>query len=236
MNNAIESKHIDVVILCGGLGKRLPQVTKDMPKSMAKIKNKPFLDFLIKQVLSYGFRRFILCTGYKSDLIEDYYRNKNNEIEMVFSREEQPLGTGGAIKNAQKNIKSDIFLVMNGDSFCNIDLRKFLHFHVEKKALASIALTSSRKINDVGLVRINDKQGIINFSEKSNKQNNGYVNAGIYFFNKQIFNYPLNKYKFSLEYDLFPNLISKGIYGFVVNSELVDIGTPERYEKAKILL
>ena len=133
---------IDVAILCGGFGKRLQRVVKDIPKPMAKIKHRPFLSILIDFIASYGFRRFILCTGYKADIIEGYYSQRYNNLSIEFSREEKPLGTGGAIKNAENYIKSSPFLVVNGDSFCKINLREFVSFHFKKDSLISIAVNN----------------------------------------------------------------------------------------------
>lgn len=234
--NPAPTKNIDVAILCGGLGKRLTPITKNIPKPMARIKNKPFLDIIIMRISSYGYRRFILCTGYKAEVIEDYYRNKykNSKLDIIFSREARPLGTGGALKNAQAIIKSNIFLALNGDCFCGIDLKNFLNFHLKKKADVSMALTKSNKAAEVGWVRLNDKHEITNFSEKTNKYKSNYINTGIYFFDKKVFSIMPDKTKFSLEYDLFPKLVNKGIYGYIIQGDFIDIGTYENYKKAKV--
>lgn len=234
MINSINPKKTDVLILCGGLGRRLSEVTKDIPKPMAKINNEPFLDILIKYVSSFGFKRFLFCTGYKKEVIENHYRSYKGGLEIIFSREDKLLGTGGAVKNAKGLIKSDKFLVMNGDSFSKIDLKGFLKFHIKKNALISIAVVKVRqRKDDVGLVSVNDRDEIIHFSEKNDFYGSGYVNAGSYIFDKKVFSYMPDKSKFSLEYDLFPEMVNKGIYGYIVDAELIDIGIPERLEKAK---
>jgi D-glycero-alpha-D-manno-heptose 1-phosphate guanylyltransferase len=232
-------KDIDVIILCGGRGKRLPQITKDIPKPLAEIKGQPFLDIVITYLALFGFKRFILCTGYKSEVIENYYKYKIlNNIDIVFSKENKPLGTAGAIKNAERFLQSRNFLVINGDSFCKTDLLKFYSFHLRKKALGSMVLTKIESSGDVGEVVLGIKYKIKKFSEKcGNKDRQCYVNAGIYFFNKNIFLYlPSGNEKFSLEYDLFPKLANKEIYGYVVDSKLIDIGTPQGYKRAQRIL
>lgn len=233
--NSAPAKNIDVVVLCGGLGKRLAPITKNIPKPMVRVKNKPFLDIIITRISSYGYRRFILCTGYKAKVIEDYCRNKykNSKLEIVFSREAQPLGTGGALKSSQAIIKSNIFLVLNGDCFCEIGLKKFLSFHLKKKAGVSMALTKSNKAAEVGWVTLNDKHEITNFSEKNNKYKSNYINTGIYLFHKKVFSMMPDKTKFSLEYDLFPKLVNKCIYGYIIHGDFIDIGTCENLKKAK---
>lgn len=224
---------IDVVILCGGLGTRLSPILKDRPKGMVEIGGRPFLDILIKFISSFGFKRFILCTGHKSEYIKNHYLNKKDLLEYVFSIEPKPLGTAGAIKNAAPLIQSNPFMGFNGDSFCSINLKNFLDFHISKKLIASIALTSKQEKNDYGSVQLNPKNEILNFCEKKSSELFNHTNAGIYAFNKEIFQYIPSPKKSSLEQDIFPSLIKKGVSGFQTNQPLFDIGTPERLNFAK---
>jgi NDP-sugar pyrophosphorylase family protein len=227
---------IDVVILCGGFGKRLQTIVKDIPKPMAKIKRRPFLDILIDFIASYGFKHFILCTGYKAGVIERYYKQKTNKLTIEFSREKKPLGTGGAIKNAKNYIKSNPFLVANGDSFCKINLKEFVDFHLKKKALISIAVTNTDICDDYGVIAINDLQRIVEFDEKAKGYKNRLINAGFYLLQREVFSLMPGEGNFSIERDLFPKIIKKDLYAFETQESVIDIGTPERYEKAKHLL
>jgi len=227
----IDTKNIDVVILCGGVGKRLKSIVNDRPKPMAEIKGRPFLDWLIDYVSSYEFHRFILSTGYMSEFIRDYYKNKL----ILFSKEKNPLGTAGAVKNSQRFIRSNPFLVMNGDSICRLDLRELLEFHIRKNALVSIALTTSGDVKNSGTVKLNDKQQIVRFSEKvDTTDSSNIINAGVYAFDQEVLSLIPNDKPYSLEYDLFPQL--KRCYGYVTDKDLIDIGTPEGYERARQLL
>lgn len=230
------SHTIDVVILCGGLGTRLRNTVHDRPKPMAEINHHPFLDILVNYSYKHGFNRFIFCTGYKGESIRKYYENKEYPASFLFSEEKEPLGTAGAIKNAESLIDSRVFFVLNGDSFCNLNMRSFLEFHASKESCASVALTSVNKSNDCGVVKITDTHRIISFHEKVGMDTYGFVNAGIYIFDKNILScIPIGK-SYSLEYDLFPILIQqKHIYGFVTEQRFIDIGIPERYELAKIV-
>ena len=227
---------IDVVILCGGFGKRLQRVVKDIPKPMAKIKQRPFLSILIDFIASYGFKRFILCTGYKADTIERYYSQRYNNLIIEFSREEKPLGTGGAIKNAENYIKSSPFLVANGDSFCKINFKEFVDFHFRRDALISIAVTNTDICDDYGTISIDDSHRIIEFNEKVKGYKNRLVNAGFYLLQRAVFSLMPEKNNFSIERYFFPKIIKSNLYAFETQERLIDIGTPERYEKAKHLL
>ena len=229
-------RKIDVIILCGGLGKRLQSIIKGVPKPMAKIKHRPFLDILIDFIASYGFKHFILCTGYKADIIEKYYRQKNSNLSIEFSREEKPLGTGGAIKNAENYIKSNPFLVVNGDSLCKINLREFVDFHLKKEALISIAVTNTDVCDDYGVISINNLRKIVKFNEKAKGYKNHLINVGFYLLQRKVFSLMPKKDNFSIENDFFPKVIKKNLYAFETQESLMDIGTPERYEKAKHLL
>lgn len=226
-------RDIDVIILCGGLGTRLQSVIDDRPKPMAEINGAPFLDILIDYVASYGFTRFILCTGYGSDFIKRYYENKRTKLTVLISNEERPLGTAGAIKNGESLIESDIFLALNGDSLCEIDLRDFLRFHFEKRAFISIVLATMEMAMDYGVIKLDGDGQIIRFDEKILTDGNGLINAGVYLFDRRILEEIPSGQKQSLEYDLIPRILDKGIYGYVTEKGLLDIGTPERLEMAR---
>jgi|SRR3989338_2335079 len=224
---------MDVIILCGGLGKRLRKVINDRPKPMAAINKRPFLDILIAYLRNFGFRYFILSIGYKAENIKEYY-NKKKTLNIRFSEEKTPLGTGGAFKMAQAFIRSNSFLVMNGDSFCNVNLNKFLKFHIQKNALASIVLVKDRQNKDCGRVKVLSSNQIAFFKEKTESTNDSLVNVGIYMFKKDIFSLMPKDKKFSLEYDFFPKITKERFLGYLTNSILLDIGTPEGLKRANL--
>jgi len=233
---ALIPQEIDVVILCGGLGTRLRGIIDDRPKVMAEINGRPFLDILIDYIKDYKFRRFILCVGYMSDVIKEYYIKKSSDMAILFSEEREPLGTAGAIKNAEKLIRSEIFLVLNGDSICEIDLEDFLRFHNSKKALHSIVLAAIDDPADYGVIKLDENQKIISFSEKTAVQGVSLVNAGIYLMNMTVLGDIPSGQRFSLEYDLLPKILDKGIYGYITDRKLMDIGTPERLELTRQII
>ena len=226
---------VDVVILCGGEGSRLKSVVSDRPKPMAEINGRSFLDILIGYVSGFGFRRFILCTGYMADFIIQHYSASETQVEIVFSPEDIPLGTGGAVKNAEKFVKSETFMVVNGDSFCPVDLSQFLDFHSKKGALVSMVVVESEDVRDFGTICLDDSQRIVLFEEKKEGKKS-FINAGIYLFQKGVFSLIPSHVRYSLEHDLFPTLVGQKFYGYVTQEKLIDIGTPERYEQAKRIL
>lgn len=226
--------NIDVVILCGGLGRRLRPIIDGCPKPMALVAGRPFLDIPIAYVANFGFRRFILCIGHRGDFVKKYYL-KRKDLRIIFSEEERPLGTGGAIKNAESFIKSSPFLVLNGDSFFKVDLRKFLEFHLNKNAMISIVIKKVKENSECGVVKLNSLKQIIGFNEKIRKANTCYINMGIYLFQREIFSLMPRIHRFSLEEDFFPRVIKKlGMYGYIGRGMLIDIGTPQGYKYADV--
>lgn len=222
----------DAVILCGGQGKRLQPVVSSTSKVMADVGGRPFLDILVGHLKKHGIRRVILCTGHKADQVEDYYRKNSQGMTFVFSRESDPLGTGGALKNARYFIESDPFLVFNGDSFCAVDLDAFVDFHQSRIARLSVVVSYARDTGSFGKIFLDEDAKITGFREKETGGNQG-VNAGVYCCNEDVFSFMPDLKRFSIEYDFFPLLVDKGFYGFAVDTGFYDIGTPDRYAAAR---
>ena len=231
MNIKNDLNDIYALILCGGLGTRLRSEIGETQKVMALVDGHPFLDFNVELLRKQGVERIILCTGFQSTQVEDYYRGEKGS-KIVFSSEKSPLGTGGAIKNAQTLIQSHPIFVFNGDSFCQVDLSAVLDFHKKKKALATVVLSKVKDSRDYGRVVIDKDAQIVEFKEKK-ERGEGYVNAGIYCLDKDIFKVMPKETKFSIERDCFPQWIGKKLYGFIVDQEFFDMGTPERYGKIR---
>ena len=164
-----------VIILAGGKGKRLRPITDYVPKPLIPIKNIPIIEWQIKYLKKFGISEIIVCSGYKTKMIENYLNNKKLGIKITFSVEDKPLGTGGAIKKAGKKIKDKSFLVINGDIITNIDLKKLIK---KNNAIASIQLKTK-----FGILQT-DGNKIIKFDEKKEIENL-WMNAGIYHLNKE---------------------------------------------------
>jgi NDP-sugar pyrophosphorylase family protein len=227
----------DALILCGGLGTRLRPLIPDRPKGLAIVGGKPVLDILVDDLLNQGFRRIILCVGYLREQIVDRF-DARKDAEFVFSREVVPLGTGGAVRNAIPLVSSDLVLIMNGDSICPFAFSDLLAFHTARNATASIVVTRADERHDGGIVALDDSGRIRSFLEKPDcKYSHGsFINAGIYLLRRECTMQSPMSPPFSLERDIFPSLVSSSpCFGFVVNSKLEDIGTPERYLAANKL-
>ena len=163
------------IILAGGRGKRLRPITDYVPKPLIPIKNIPIIEWQIKYLKKFGISEIIVCSGYKTKMIENYLNNKKLGIKITFSVEDKPLGTGGAIKKAGKKIKDKSFLVINGDIITNIDLKKLIK---KNNAIAAIQLKTK-----FGILQT-DGNKIIKFDEKK-EITDLWMNAGIYHLNKE---------------------------------------------------
>jgi D-glycero-alpha-D-manno-heptose 1-phosphate guanylyltransferase len=223
----------DVVILAGGLGKRLHSVTGGAQKVLARIGDKPFLEILIDYIASQGGRRFILCVGHGSDEVEAYFKNKYHDREIVLSKEDSPLGTGGAIKQGSRHVKTAQFLAMNGDCFCVIDYNRLIAFHQRHKSQATLAVTVMPDARDYGTIEIAPDKTIQAFKEKQPIAASAFINTGTYCFDRDVFSLVDTPAKFSIELDFFPHLAGKGFHAFEVENRFIDIGTPERYQWAQ---
>ena len=227
-----ELKDIDSAILCGGLGKRLRSAIGESQKVMAQVNDEPFLNILLKSIAAQGGKHVVLLTGYKSDSVEKYYREKTFGLKIDFSKETEPLGTGGALKNAHPLITSDPFIMMNGDSFCELDLTKLVEFQKTQNALGVLAVREVEDAQDYGTVALDSKKKIIGFKEKV-KNGKAYINAGVYCFSQKIFDVLPGNKNFSIERDVFPKLAGQGLYGCIVKKQFIDVGVPKRYNEAQ---
>ncbi len=221
---------MQVVILAGGYGTRLRSIVSDMPKCMALIMEKPFLEYQIQFLVNQGLTDFIICSGYKHEHISKYFGDGSVlSANITYSIEEEQLGTGGAIKNALHLFENN-FLVLNGDTICNLSYDSFMNFHYEKKAHVSIALAKVKNNSRYGTVITNDYDNIVSFAEKVSDSSDSFVNAGIYLIKKNSINWETLPNKFSLEKELFPILLSKGkFFGFKTHDYFIDIGIPEDF-------
>jgi NDP-sugar pyrophosphorylase family protein len=166
---------LKAIILAGGRGKRLRPITDYVPKSLIPIKNIPIIEWQIKYLKKFGITEVIICSGYKTRMIENYLNNKKLGIKITFSIENKPLGTGGAIKKAGKKIKDKSFIVINGDTITNIDLKKLMK---KENSIASIQLRTK-----FGILQT-EQNKIIKFDEKKEIPDL-WMNAGIYHLNKE---------------------------------------------------
>jgi len=222
------------VLLVGGMGTRLRSVVPDTPKPLAAVGSKSFLELLIRQLHDQHIRRVVMCTGYRAEQIESHFEDgRRYGVYIHYSRELQPQGTGGAIKLAEAHLQAMArFIVMNGDSFMEMNFANLLKFHEDKKAILSMAVRRVPNAGRYGTVELDVDQRVIAFREKTGLEMAGIVNAGVYVFNCEVLQM-ISHSPCSLEKDILPKLLDRGVYALEQHGEFIDIGTPEDYARAQ---
>ncbi|WP_456426824.1 nucleotidyltransferase family protein [Desulfurobacterium sp.] len=223
----------EAIVLAGGLGTRLRKVIKDVPKPMADVNGKPFLKYLLTFLAKQKIEKVILSVGYKYEIIKNYFGKSFLGMELVYSVESEPLGTGGGIRKSLSFIDSKEVFVMNGDTFFDVDLKKLFLFHKEKSSVLSVALKPMKQFDRYGSVKLDRNKRIIGFEEKKYYES-GLINGGIYLLNKDFFlSFDLGA-KFSFEKDFLEKYYNfYAFYGLEFEEYFIDIGIPEDYEKFK---
>ena len=225
---------MEAVILAGGFGTRLQPLVSDVPKSMALINNRPFLEYLFDYLIAQEVSKVVLSVGYKHEIIADHFKQGYKTLEIDYVVESEPLGTGGGIRLALWKIREPRALVLNGDSLFRVDYRKMMDFHLKKKADATIAL---RKLDDTGRygrVTLNRGRRITGFAEKSEQAGPGYINGGVYIIEKLFLMEPEFRGRFSIEKECFERHFAYAeMFGFPSEGYFLDIGIPEDYNKAQ---
>ncbi len=217
-----------VIILAGGTGTRLRSIVADVPKPMAPVGGKPFLEYIILALAAQGLNEIILSVGYKNNIIQSHFEDGARwGANILYSKEDAPLGTGGAIREALKVADEPHCLILNGDTFNQLNFLEMEDHHLSKKCLMTVGLKQKKNASRYGTVRINDTHEIVDFYEKS-QVGTGYVSCGAYIMDKAILDRMPSGY-FSLENELFPDMIGAGICGFVSRGFFIDIGIPSAY-------
>jgi len=232
-DSTINPKDITAVILAGGLGTRLRSVVSDRPKVLADIKGRPFMTYLLDQVVSAGIRSVVLCTGHQGDQVKASLGHSYRTLELIYSQETSPLDTGGALRQALPLIQSDPVLVLNGDSFFDLNLPGFIQWHEAREARATLALVHMTETKRYGRVDLGADGEVVRFNEKGAEGGAGFINAGIYLLARSIIQSIPKEGPISLERDLFPAWIGHGLYGYQGEGRFLDIGTPESYAVAE---
>ena len=223
----------EAIVLAGGLGTRLRKVVSNVPKPMADVNGKPFLEYLLQFLAKHGIKKVVLSVGYQYWVIRDYFGNSFLDMKVLYSIEKELLGTGGGIKKSLKFIESENTLIVNGDTYFDIDLAELFSFHKEKNSALTVALKPMRDFSRYGSVVIDDDGRIIGFREKGYHKY-GLINGGIYLLDKGIFLEPTLPEKFSFEKDFLEKYYKTlPFYGKVFHNYFIDIGIPEDYEKFK---
>ena len=220
----------DVIILAGGLGERLRHVVSDTQKVMAPIAGKPFLRYLLDGLIAQGARRFVLAVGYKAEQIEACFGNAYNGAEIVYSREDAPLGTGGAIRQALALCGTEDAVIVNGDTYFDADLAALLRAHREKRAALTLSLKPMTGFDRYGTVSMEETGRITGFHEKK-PVNAGLINGGVYAIKKEAAK-EMPEGRFSFEKELLEPLTLPA-FGVVSDGYFIDIGIPGDYFRAQ---
>lgn len=229
----------EAIILAGGLGTRLRDTVPDLPKPMAPINGKPFLEHQMDYWISQGVTRFILSVGFLREKIIAHFQHEYRGFEVVYAEETEPLGTGGGLLLAYKKLKNNApFLIVNGDTFFEVDLNALKAFHQNHQASITMALFKVAENDRYMGVQLNDDDGILKF--KSELGTSQLANGGVYMMNRHTLDNITWQAgdKLSLEDDLFQNLLQTGnkMYGMLYEGRFIDIGIPSDYHRAATML
>ena len=228
---------LTAVILAGGLGTRLRSVVSDRPKVLAAVRGRPFLTFLLDRLVEGGLRHVVLCTGYLGGQVQAEFGDSYGDLRLVYSEEPSPLGTAGALRLALPLFESDPVLVMNGDSFCDVDLGAFFDWHVAHGAHGTLALVKAPdEAQRYGQVQTDGDGRVISFNEKTGQGDGTWINAGVYMLGVPLISEIPTDGAVSLERDVFPAWAGRGLYGYQLQGGFLDVGTPETYAAAEKFL
>ena len=227
---------MQAILLCGGMGTRLRSVVSDRPKPMADICGKPFLQYLLEMLREKGITEVIFALGYMGEMIEEYFQDGSAfGLKIAYSYEEEPLGTGGAIRNALPKILEEEVLVLNADTYFPMDYQGLLRFHQENDGDFSLATRAVPDISRYGAVRRDAAGRILAWNEKLEDGGQplaGEINGGIYVMKKSLIA-EIPEGKQSLEQDCVPKWLSEGkrIFGLPFDGYFMDIGIPKDYQQ-----
>jgi D-glycero-alpha-D-manno-heptose 1-phosphate guanylyltransferase len=224
----------EAIVLAGGFGTRLQKVVNEVPKSMAPVGGRPFLEYLFDFLIARGITSAVLSTGYKSSVIHSHFKDKYKGLSLAYAVENEPLGTGGGIKNAFHKVIGEEAFVFNGDSLFIADLNGMALLHKKENATATLALRFLQDTARYGTVKLDAIHRIRGFHEKQAGSGAGYINAGVYILNKAFITGTLFNDRFSLERDCFEKYYREMLMlGFPCEGYFLDIGIPEDYKRAQ---
>jgi NDP-sugar pyrophosphorylase family protein len=227
---------VPALVLVGGLGTRLRSVLPDRPKALAPAAGRPFLTFLFDQLLAAGVRRAVLCTGYRAHQVEETFGSRYGQLGLTYSREETPLGTGGALRHALPHLDGDRALVLNGDSYVDCSLDEFHAWHREHGFAGSLLLAWVEDAARFGTVEVDATGRIRVFHEKQGRAVPGWINAGVYLLARSLLERLASDRPVSLEREAFPVWLAEGMGGWARRAAFLDVGTPESLARAEAFL
>lgn len=233
MDRRVQVWNLTAAVLLGGLGSRLRPIVADRPKALAPVRGRPFVSFVLDRLAAAGIRRAILCTGHLGGQVRERLGNACGAMSLVYSHETAPLGTAGALRLALPLFESSPVLVLNGDSFCDADLGRFVEWHVSKGARATLLLARVGETGRYGRIETLPDGCVTAFLEKGPERGPGLINAGHYLIERDLLEEIPPGGRVSLEEEMFPAWVGRGLYAWSGASRFLDIGTPESYAAAE---
>ncbi len=230
---------MEAIILAGGFGTRLRPFTYTRAKSLLPVLNEPMISYLVK-MLPKEVNKVVLAVNYRKDQIENYFKGNDFGKEIIVNDEPEPLGTGGAVKFAEKHI-TDTFFVLNADTICSLGMNEMIKFHKKNNSITTISLWPVKNVSEFGVVDIKDDSNVVGFVEKPKPEEapSNLINAGAYLLEPSILDYIKTGRLISMEKEIFPKIIEDTgrFYGYQFEGFWVDVGRITSYiDVHKILL
>jgi NDP-sugar pyrophosphorylase family protein len=224
----------EALILAGGLGTRLRTVVSDRPKPLAEVAGRPFITFLLDQLLRCGFQRVVLCVGHLGECVPLVLGETYGALDLLYSFEPAALGTAGALRNAAGLVREPNVVAMNGDSFCDLDLRMLEQIHRTYDAPATVTVLHQSDRGRAGALTVDTTGRVVRFESRPTDPAPGLINAGIYMLRRDVLEaIPPNR-AISLEEEIFPELAARReLFAWQVEARFIDIGTPESHRAAQ---
>ena len=224
---------IAIAILAGGLGTRLRSAVPDRPKVLAEVNGRPFLAYLLDKLAAGGAKEVTLLVGYAAAQVRAAFGGAHGRLRLAYSEEPEPLGTAGAIRFALPHLAGHTVLLLNGDSYCDLDLAGFRHFHEANPGHICMALAHVPDAGRFGRVQLADNR-VTGFEEKRADHGPGWINAGVYLIPRTRLEEIPDGRAVSLEREVMPDWVAGGLVcGFAGGGRFIDIGTPESYAEAE---
>jgi len=231
----MEVPEIEVIILAGGFGTRLKSRVKDIPKPMAKVNGKPFLNYILDYLVGYNTQRVVFSLYYKANVIKQYFKNRYKDIEILYSIDHEAFGTGGSIKTALLHTREENVIIINGDTFFQVYLNDLLSIHIQNLNDITMSLKPMQNIDRYGSVKV-DGSGRILSLKKQSQNTPGLIDGGVYIVNRRVIHYFKDKTHFSFNDFINNNIRNLKIGSMTINELFIDIGVPEDYDRAQELL
>jgi NDP-sugar pyrophosphorylase family protein len=226
--------NVTAVILAGGLGTRLRSIVNDRPKVMAMVAGRPFGEWVVMGLQAAGVRHLIFCTGYLGEMVQEHFQDGTTwGMTIDYSHEKVLLGTGGALRQCLSLVRSDPVLVINGDSYCQVNVPHYLQWHAGMPRSGSMVVVKTDHPERFGSVQMADNGSVLGFKEKALGLDSSWINAGMYLLSQELLGSIPSSQPVSLEREVLPLWVRRGLWGFPSLGTFVDMGTPQGLREAE---